>query len=101
MDMADALDGDLLERFVKGDQEAFEALFRRFEFEAYRWILRIIRNPGADEDRLKRLLRSPFPPGDASEPARDLWPLIKNRSHATTSLFACLHGRDRRCRVSL
>jgi RNA polymerase sigma factor (sigma-70 family) len=50
--MTDELDGDLLERFVQGDQEAFEALFRRFDVEAYRWILRIIQDAGAAEDVL-------------------------------------------------
>ena len=50
--MADELDGDLLERFVRGDQEAFERIFRRFEVEVYRWILKIIRDRDAAEDVL-------------------------------------------------
>jgi RNA polymerase sigma-70 factor (ECF subfamily) len=48
----DELDGDLLERFVEGDEHAFEALFRQFEVEVYRWILRIVRDSGAAEDVL-------------------------------------------------
>ena len=50
--MPDELDGDLLVRFVEGDQHAFEALFRRYEVEVYRWILRIVRDSGAAEDVL-------------------------------------------------
>jgi RNA polymerase sigma-70 factor (ECF subfamily) len=48
----DELDGDLLERFVQGDEGAFEALFRQFEGEVYRWILRIVRDGAAAEDVL-------------------------------------------------
>jgi hypothetical protein len=29
--MPDEVPGDLLERFVRGDQDAFESLFRQFE----------------------------------------------------------------------
>ena len=43
---------DLLERFVRGDTDAFEQLFRRFETEVYRWIARIVRDPSAAEDVL-------------------------------------------------
>jgi DNA-directed RNA polymerase specialized sigma24 family protein len=43
----DELDGNLLERFVQGDQAAFEALFRQFQAEVYRWILRIVRDASA------------------------------------------------------
>ncbi len=50
--MPDELDGDLLRRFVQGDREAFEALFKRFEGEVYHWILRIVRDQGTAEDVL-------------------------------------------------
>jgi DNA-directed RNA polymerase specialized sigma24 family protein len=43
-------DRDLLRRFAQGDREAFEALFRQFEREVYRWIVRIVREPEAAED---------------------------------------------------
>lgn len=43
---------DLLQRFVQGDQDAFEALFRGFSAEVYGWILRIVRDSGAAEDVL-------------------------------------------------
>lgn len=45
-------DGDLLERFVRGDAEAFESLFKHFQGDVYGWILRIVRDPTAAEDGL-------------------------------------------------
>ena len=50
--MQDEPDRGLLQRFAQGDREAFEALFRQFEREVYRWILRIVRDPTAAEDAL-------------------------------------------------
>ena len=41
---------ELLERFALGDLEAFETLFLQFQGEVYRWIVRIVRDPGAAED---------------------------------------------------
>jgi RNA polymerase sigma-70 factor, ECF subfamily len=41
---------ELLERFAAGDVEAFESLFRRYQGEVYRWVLRIIRNTATAED---------------------------------------------------
>jgi RNA polymerase sigma-70 factor, ECF subfamily len=45
-------DRDLLVLFVQGDLDAFESLFRQFEADVYRWILQIVRDPGAAEDAL-------------------------------------------------
>lgn len=39
-----------LERFAQGDLDAFEAVFRQFQGEVYRWILRMVRDPGAAEE---------------------------------------------------
>lgn len=50
--MQDEPERGLLQRFARGDREAFEALFRQFEREVYRWILRIVREPAAAEDAL-------------------------------------------------
>jgi RNA polymerase sigma-70 factor (ECF subfamily) len=50
--MPDGLDGELLERFVQGDQTAFESLFRQFEVDVYRWIVRIVRDRSAADDVL-------------------------------------------------
>jgi RNA polymerase sigma factor CnrH len=41
---------DVLERFARGDIDAFEALFRDFQGEVYGWIFRIVRDRGAAED---------------------------------------------------
>jgi RNA polymerase sigma factor (sigma-70 family) len=45
-------DGEILGRFVLGDQAAFEHLFRQFEAEVYRWIVRIVRDRSAADDVL-------------------------------------------------
>ena len=41
---------ELLERFARGDVDAFEALFREFQGEVHRWIVRIVRDHAAAED---------------------------------------------------
>ncbi len=48
--MAGDLDDAVRRRFVEGERDAFEALFRRFQTDVYRWILRIVRDTGAAED---------------------------------------------------
>jgi RNA polymerase sigma-70 factor (ECF subfamily) len=50
--MADGREGELFARFVHGDRDAFERIFRQYEREVYRWILRIVREPSAAEDAL-------------------------------------------------
>jgi RNA polymerase sigma factor (sigma-70 family) len=40
----------LLERFAKGDPEAFEELFRQFQGQVFAWIMRIVRDRGIAED---------------------------------------------------
>ena len=39
-----------LEPFTRGDIQAFETLFRKYQGEVYGWIVRIVRDPGAAED---------------------------------------------------
>ncbi len=39
-----------LERFADGDTDAFEVLFRQYQGDIYRWIVRIVRHPAAAED---------------------------------------------------
>jgi len=62
-------DAETLSRFVQGDQTAFEQLFRRFESEVYRWILRIVRDRSAADDVLVEAFwrayrgRAQFDPG--------------------------------------
>jgi len=41
---------DLAKRFVAGDLDAFETLFREHQRNVYRWIMRIVRNHAAAED---------------------------------------------------
>ena len=41
---------DLPERFAEGDLEAFELLFRQFQPEVFRWLLRLVRDTGTAED---------------------------------------------------
>jgi RNA polymerase sigma-70 factor (ECF subfamily) len=41
---------ELLERFAAGDVEAFESLFRQYQGDVFRWIMRIVSNRAAAED---------------------------------------------------
>jgi RNA polymerase sigma-70 factor, ECF subfamily len=41
---------ELLKRFAEGELDAFEALFRQYQGEVYRRIVRIVRDPAAAED---------------------------------------------------
>jgi RNA polymerase sigma factor (sigma-70 family) len=41
---------DVLERFVAGDAEAFESLFRQHQSAVFGWILRIVRNRATAEE---------------------------------------------------
>jgi RNA polymerase sigma-70 factor, ECF subfamily len=45
-------DGDILRGFVRGDEQAFEQMFRQFERDVFGWILRIVRDRSAAEDVL-------------------------------------------------
>lgn len=41
---------DVLDRFVQGDVNAFETLFRRHQQQAYSWIVRIVRDEATAQD---------------------------------------------------
>jgi RNA polymerase sigma-70 factor, ECF subfamily len=41
---------DVQERFARGDRDAFEELFRQFQGEVFRWVMRIVRDRGIAED---------------------------------------------------
>ena len=41
---------ELLERFARGDVDAFEALFRQHQGEVFGWILRMVRNRATAEE---------------------------------------------------
>lgn len=44
--------GELLTRFVQGDLDAFESLYREYHAEVYQWAMRIVRDVGIAEDVL-------------------------------------------------
>ena len=41
---------DLLQRFSRGDLDAFETLFRGHQAEVYGWVVALVRDPAAAED---------------------------------------------------
>src|SRR5512142_858794 len=87
--MSDELQRDLLVRFVHDDLEAFEALFRLFEAEVYRWILRI---DGTAEDVLVEAFWRAYRGRARSDPARSFGAWM--RRIATN--VACDHLRSSR-----
>ena len=48
--MRDTPGRSTLNRFVRGDQDAFEVVYRHFETDVYRWSARIVRDGHAAED---------------------------------------------------
>jgi RNA polymerase sigma-70 factor (ECF subfamily) len=50
MPIPNKLESDLLERFARGDQTAFEAIFHQYQAEVYRWVARIVRDRSTAED---------------------------------------------------
>jgi RNA polymerase sigma-70 factor (ECF subfamily) len=50
--MKDEPGGELLARFVQGDLDAFECLYREYHAEVYQWAMRIVRDVGIAEDVL-------------------------------------------------
>ena len=95
----DEPDRSVLERFVQGDQAALEALDRRFSIEVHVWILRIVRDSVAAEERacshggptmteeetLRNLLRTALPPVIDRAPRNDLWSKVAHRRSAPSS----------------
>ena len=62
---------ELLERFALGDLEAFETLFRQFQGQVYRWIVRIVRDTGAAEDLTIETFWRVYRARARFDPARD------------------------------
>lgn len=67
---------ELLERFARGELEAFETLFRQFQRQVHGWIVRLVRDPAAAEDltvetfwRVYRA-RACFDPARCDDPMR-------------------------------
>lgn len=63
-------DGEVLRGFARGDERAFERLFRQFEREVYGWILRIVRDPSGAEDVLAESFWRAFRGRAQFDPAR-------------------------------
>jgi|SRR5689334_16299236 RNA polymerase sigma-70 factor, ECF subfamily len=63
-------DGDVLRRFARGDERAFEQLFRQFEGEVYGWIVRIVRDRSGAEDVLVEAFWRAFRGRAQFDPAR-------------------------------
>jgi len=62
---------ELLERFALGDLEAFETLFRQFQGQVHRWVVRIVRDPGAAEDLTIETFWRVYRARARFDPARD------------------------------
>src|SRR5688572_20298178 len=43
-------DSEVLARFVRGDRDAFESLFRQHQHEVYQWAVRVVRDWADAED---------------------------------------------------
>jgi len=95
----DEPDGELLRRFAHGDRDAFEALFRQFEREVYRWILRIVREPGVAEDALVEAFWRAYRGRARFDPSRSFGAWM--RRIATNCALDQLKATQRRRWVSL
>ena len=109
--MREEPDGDLLERFVRGEPDAFETLFKLFQAEVYAWALRICRDTAAAEDVVVEAFwrayrgRARFDPARsfgawlrriATNAARDQWQAARRRGRSTplVDTVAAPAGRD-------
>src|SRR5512144_3192888 len=43
-------ESELLKRFAHGDLASFESLFRQYQADVYRWVVRVVRDPSIAED---------------------------------------------------
>jgi RNA polymerase sigma-70 factor (ECF subfamily) len=85
----------VLLRFVHGDRDAFETLFRDFQREAYRWILRIVRDRAAADDALIDTFWRAYRGRGRFDPSRSFGAWL--RRIATRAAIDQLHaGRSRR-----
>jgi RNA polymerase sigma-70 factor (ECF subfamily) len=68
------MEPELLQRFARGDLEAFEALFRQFQGVVYRWVVRIVRDPGVAEDLTVEAFWRIYKAHGRFDPRRDFEP---------------------------
>ncbi len=66
-----------LVRFVRGDLDAFEALFRDSQAEVYRWIARIVRDPSAAEELTIEAFWRAYQARARFDPNRSLAPWLR------------------------
>ena len=92
--MPDEVEYHLLEGFARGDHQAFEALFRLFEAEVFRWILRIVRDREAAEDALVETFWRAYRSRARFDPARSLGAWL--RRIATNAALDALRSSRRR-----
>jgi RNA polymerase sigma-70 factor (ECF subfamily) len=97
--MPDSPDRDLLERFVAGDQDAFESLFRRLSAEVHRWIRRIVRDEGAADDVLVETFWRAYRGRARFDPDRSFGAWLR-RIATNAALDELRAGRRRRLRLS-
>jgi RNA polymerase sigma-70 factor (ECF subfamily) len=97
--MANELDPLLLQRFVHGDRAAFEALFRAFERDVYRWIVRIVRDRSTAEDGVVEAFWRCYRSRARFDPSRGFGPWM--RRIATHVAIDLLKATPRRSSVSI
>ena len=94
--MPDEPEEVLLERFTQGDQQAFESLFRQFETEVYRWIVRIVRDAASAEDVMVEAFWRAYRGRVGFEPSRSFGAWM--RRIATNAALDHLRREQRRAR---
>jgi RNA polymerase sigma-70 factor (ECF subfamily) len=75
--MSDTLGRSILDRFVQGDQAAFEVIYRHFEAEVRRWIVRIVRDQGATDEVLVEAFWRAYRGRARFDSSRDFGPWIR------------------------
>lgn len=84
---------DLLERFTRGDIDAFEALFRQHVEAVYGWVLRIVRERASAEDVTIEAFWRMYQARRRFDPQRAFEPWA--RRIATNLAFSHLRSRSR------
>jgi RNA polymerase sigma-70 factor (ECF subfamily) len=92
--MSDTADADVLRRFVAGDRDAFETVYRDCHREVYTWILRIVRDPTAADDALVETFWRAYRSHARFDPDRPFGAWI--RRIATNAALDQLHAMARR-----
>ena len=96
--MPDTLEPDLLGRFVEGDHAAFEGLFRHYQADVCRWIVRIVRDASASEDVLVETFWRAYRGRARFDPSRSFGAWM--RRIATNAALDHLKAARRRARWS-